>query len=116
MLSQEIVNTIECAIPHKCEKEKNAANKCAHCEISYKFIAIEPMALKCSHHVCKECEFKCQTGSISCKICSKKSELTGASGAASEMLAHVYLNPLFEELKHKYEMTFNIYDGTLKQI
>lgn len=116
MLNQEILSAIECAIPHKCERETNRSNKCAHCDIGYKFISIEPVTLKCSHHICKECESRVEKDGMNCNLCNKKSELSGASGAAAEIVVQAYLNPLFDELKEKYKMTFNIYDGTLKLI
>lgn len=113
ILSQEVLNTIKCAIPHKCKKETNALKKCAHCEIGYNFIVNEPKTLKCSHHICKECESKVERGSIDCEMCEEKRDFIGANGAAADMLAQLYLNPLFDELKDKYKKAFDIYDGIL---
>jgi hypothetical protein len=70
MLNQELRELIECAVPHKCPKEKDASNKCIQCEIGYSFIACEPILLQCGHHVCKECTEKLKKEALKCKICS----------------------------------------------
>ena len=68
MLNQQIYQSIECAIAHKCAKDANEPKRCAHCEIGYKFIVMEPESLKCGHNICKECESKAQNKSIKCKL------------------------------------------------
>ena len=58
MLSADILNTIECAVPHICAKELKESNHCAHCQIGYEFIVTEPKSLRCGHNICSECEAK----------------------------------------------------------
>ena len=53
MLNPQILQSIECAIAHKCLTDEDQAIKCAHCEIGYSFIACKPIVLECGHHVCE---------------------------------------------------------------
>ena len=69
MLNAEILKTIECAIPHNCAKGKNESHKCAHCEIGYEFIAMDPKSLQCGHNICNYCETQVNKGSVKCKFC-----------------------------------------------
>ena len=111
MLSVDILKTIECAIPHNCIKGINESNKCAHCEIGYEFIAVEPESLKCGHNICNACEARVNRESIKCKFCQEEREPTGVKGAAAEVVVQAYLGPLVDELKNKYKKALTIYDG-----
>ena len=111
MLNAEILKTIECAISHDCSKDKNESNKCAHCEIGYEFIAMDPKSLKCGHNICNDCETRANNGSVQCKFCQEARGQTGVKGAAADLLVNMCLDPLVVELKNKYKNAFNIYDG-----
>ena len=111
MLNAEILKTIECAIPHNCAKGKNESNKCAHCEIGYEFIAMDPKSLKCGHNICNICETRVDNGSVQCKFCQQERELSYAKGAAADLFVNLNLDTLVVELKTKYKNAFTIYDG-----
>ena len=111
MISEEILNSIECSIPHYCAKENNESKKCARCLIGYEFIVMEPESLKCGHNICKECVTKSPKGSIKCKFCKEERDPTGVKGTAAEVLINIHLDPLVIELKDKYKKAFTIYDG-----
>ena len=111
MLNAEILKTIECAIPHDCAKGNNESNKCAHCEIGYEFIAMDPKSLKCGHNICNDCETRANNGSVQCKFCQEEREQTGVKGAADDLLVNTCLDLLVVELKTKYNNAFTIYDG-----
>ena len=87
-MDKSLYDCVECAVPHKCEKEKSSSKKCAQCEIDYNFIACEPISLKCGHYICKECTEKVESRSYKCKICSSEMVNTNASGTASEFLVN----------------------------
>lgn len=110
MIQTQILNGIQCAISHNCAKAKDATIECAHCEIDYKFIACEPMTLKCGHHVCKRCQDKLSP-ETKCMICGQEANSTVASGVAADVLLFTFINPLFLELREKYKKAFDLYSG-----
>jgi hypothetical protein len=110
MLNQKILQSIECAIAHKCPKEES--RRCAQCEIGYSFVACEPMTLECGHHICKGCNKKAANGSLKCKFCAKSVQLTASKGIAAESLFECLTNDLVRELREKYATAIDIYDGT----
>jgi hypothetical protein len=106
MLNEHILQSIECAISHKCCK---GTTKCAECDIGYKFIACAPVPIQCGHHICKQCEAKTREASvIGCKFCRKKATCTGGLGVAAESLFQLLLKDLIGELRDKYEKTFQL--------
>lgn len=112
MLSVEILKCVECAIPHDCIKEIDPSKRCIQCEINYSFIALEPITLKCGHHICKECRAKLdRNSSFKCKICSSQISINDGVGTASEVLIQTFMKDLTRELKEKYVRTLNLYTG-----
>ena len=98
MLYEQLFNNIECAIAHKCTKKEDNSNRCAQCEIGYRFIAFEPVALACGHYVCNECIQKLQQESNLCKFCIKNM----ANSEESELAIKYNMPNLFEVLIEKY--------------
>lgn len=113
MLSQILPN-IECAIGHKCAREANESAKCAHCAVGYLFIAHEPTSLKCGHHICKECSDKSKSGSLKCKLCSNAIECLGLVNQSSAALVAVFTKDLANELKEKFKMALDLYEGNFE--
>ena len=111
MLNEQFFHNVECAVPHKCAKELDASSKCAQCEIGYKFVACEPMTLKCGHYICKVCTENVEKGSLKCNFCSAKMTSTDAIGSASDFLIQSFLSSLTQELKDKYLATLSLYNG-----
>lgn len=110
MISSEILEYIECAIPHNCPKKinSNLSTKCAHCDIDYKFIAKQPVILQCDHQICLDCENKAQRSSLKCKICesmSKNSPIrsSGAKNKLLEKTLNEHLGEFYAELKSKFQ-------------
>ena len=110
-MNTQILQSIECAIAHKCPKDADETKRCAHCEIGYSFVACEPITLECGHHICKQCDTEAQNGSINCKICAKSVKLFGGAGVAANSLFKLLANDLAKELKEKYATAIDIYDG-----
>lgn len=109
MLDKHTLSTIECAVSHECTK------KCAFCEIGYKFIAFNPMSLKCGHSICSECDieqFKGITGRIFCKFC-QTSQPVVAKGFATEIIIQTNLDLIIAELREKSKKAINIYKGEI---
>lgn len=109
MSKQKLYKSIECAIPHKCTKEK--AEKCFKCEIGYRFVANEPMALSCGHVICTECTQKIKNEKIKCKLCSADMTSANSSHLMSEHLIRSYLTYLSQELKDKYTKAIHLLEG-----
>lgn len=116
MLNQQFFNNVECAVPHKCSKKEDSSKKCAQCEIGYKFIACEPMILKCGHSICKECIEKVQKGSLKCNICSADMINSDAIGSAADFLVQSFLSNLTQELSDKFMASLSLYNGILEII
>ena len=114
MLNAKILKTIECAIPHNCAKGNNESNKCAHCEIGYEFIAMDPKSLKCGHNICNDCETRVNKGNVQCKFCQEEREPTGVKVSAADLFVDMCLDPLVVELKTKYKNAFTIYKGNFE--
>ena len=114
MLSQQILQSIECAIAHKCPKDADGSKRCAQCEIGYSFVACEPITLECGHHICKECDKETQNGSLKCKFCAKFVKLNGARGIAADSLFQFITDKLAKELKKKYATAIKLLEGNLK--
>jgi hypothetical protein len=112
-LSKKLNESIECALPHKCSKEKSPNNKCAQCEIDYNFIAFEPQSLKCGHHVCIECTEKIKNGSFKCKICSNEMTNLNAASISSDCLIDLSLKQLTDKLYEKYKFALSKFTGKL---
>ena len=108
------MKSIECAIAHTCPKDADGTKRCAQCEINYSFIACEPIVLDCGHHVCKECDQSNENGILKCKICAKSVKIFGGPGVAADTLFQVFANSLAKELRDKYSIALNLYDGNLK--
>ena len=105
MLNEQILQNIECALAHDCA---TSSNKCAECDLGYKFIACEPIPLQCGHYICKKCESKTKEGSINCKFCKKRAACTGGLGGAAEALFQFVQKELFGELRDKYEKALHL--------
>lgn len=113
-MNEKFYESVECALPHKCPKEKNAESKCAHCDVDYNFIACEPKSLQCGHHVCSECTEKIEKGSYKCKICSNEMINCNAPATASDFLIETSLKQLTGELKVKFNKALNLFTGKFK--
>jgi len=100
MISQEILESIECVVPHKCSKKLDASKSCIFCEIDYHFIAKEPVLLECQHNVCKDCKGNAQNEK--CKLCNEFIKLTHMGVKSTEILIQLNLKELFEILKIKF--------------
>ena len=113
MLNTQIMQSIECAIAHKCPKDDDGSKKCAHCEIGYSFVASKPVGLDCGHHVCKECDKEIENGCLTCKFCAKKVKITGFQGIAADSLFQVLATSLAKDLKEKYAKAIDLYEGVV---
>ena len=115
MLNQEILSHIECAVPHKCPKEKDASKKCAQCEIGYSFIACDPILLQCGHHVCKECTNKVNEMSSKCKICSAELKMlaNNVHNSSSAFIIQMNLPLLGQQLRDKFQKTLSIFESKI---
>jgi hypothetical protein len=111
MFSADILKSMECVIPHKCNKLIDKTLKCVYCEVGYSFIVHEPIVLQCGHHICKECIAKTVKGSLNCKICSQEIKCTGTTGTAAETLVQLFSKDLAKELKEKLLTCVDAYDG-----
>jgi hypothetical protein len=113
MLNQQILQSIECAIAHKCPNEADGTKRCAQCEIGYSFVACEPITLDCGHHICRECGSDFENGILKCKICAKNVKLIGTPGVAADSVFELVKISLAKELKEKYAAAFKIYEGKI---
>lgn len=71
MLPSELLEFIECAMPHRCARAE-AERRCAQCELDYAFIANKPVMLLCEHQICQDCDEKAQRVRVKCKICASQ--------------------------------------------
>lgn len=108
MISPDLLQCIECSIPHKCAKSYDPSISCAQCVIHYSFIACEPVALECGHHICRQCKDKTQISSIICKTCNEYKRLSISTGKAAEFLIKTNLKDLTKVLFDKYSQTHSI--------
>jgi hypothetical protein len=72
--------------------------------------AERPIALSCSHHVCKYCIDKIKTETIKCKICHQinKSDLNDIKESiCASLLLEQNISVLFNDVKAKIESTVN---------
>ena len=77
------------------------------------FVACEPITHECGHHVCKECDKNIENGSLRCKFCAKSVKLIGGPGIAADTIFEVFANDLTKELRDKYSIAIDLYDGNL---
>ena len=108
MLSQQILQSNECAIAHKCPKDADGSKRCAQCEIGYSFVACEPITLECGHHICKACDKNITNGRVNCKYCAKIVKLLGGRGMAADSVFQLIADKLATELKNKYATAINL--------
>lgn len=113
-MNKKVYDCIECALPHKCQKETDTGRKCAQCEIGYKFIAYEPMSLQCGHLVCNQCTDKIKNGAYKCKICLNEMVSFNVPASASDCLIELKMKQLTELLKEKYKQSLKILTGKLR--
>ena len=110
-MNTQILQSIECAIAHKCPKDADETKRCAHCEIGYSFVACKPIILECAHHICTVCDKEAQNWSLKCNFCAKSVKLIGGAGIAADSLFQVFAIDLAKVLKEKYATAIGIYDG-----
>jgi len=106
MINEQILQSIQCAIPHKCVAE---SNKCAQCDIGYCFISCEPTTLQCGHQICSECKVKCRKRKLKCKICAIEMKSLDVISLPAEVWIQYTINDLTVELKEKYAKALKIY-------
>jgi hypothetical protein len=111
MISSDILNSIECAIPHECSKLVDESLECGYCKVGYSFIVCEPIVLECGYHICKECIAKTENRNLKFQICSKEIKCTNGAGTAAETLVKVFSKDLAKELKEKFLKGIHVYDG-----
>lgn len=104
MLKNELLEYMECSVPHKCATKDS---KCAHCVINYSFIVHNPVMLQCEHQICQECEKKTKERNIKCKICALNGvdSLIRSSGLRvnlTEKTINSHLGEFYEILKNKF--------------
>ena len=107
MISKEILESVECAVPHECPKKTNSSDNCVYCEIDFSFIADDPVLLQCQHHVCRQCKDK--VANRKCKICDKVMNVTDRSFKTTELLIQANLRDLFKSLKIKFSKAIKLY-------
>lgn len=110
MLNEQVLQSIECAIAHKCLKDADGLKRCAQCEIGHPFVAYEPKTLECGHHVCEECK-EGNENFLRCKICDKNVKINAGNGFAADSLFQVLSNDLAKQLKEKYSTAIHLYEG-----
>ena len=113
MINQQILQSIECAIQHRCPKDTDRSKRCVECEIGYTFVACEPIVIECGHHVCKECDKNMENRSLRCKFCAKDAKATGAVGVAANTFFQVFANDLAQELKEKYTRAIDLFKSII---
>ena len=104
MSNEQILQSIECAIPHKCAAE---SNECAQCQIGYSFG--EPTTLQCGHQICSECKIKNNKTKLKCKICGIVIKSLGVLSHPSEAWIQFTILDLSLELKEKYKIALKLY-------
>ncbi len=90
MISEHVIALITCAL----SDDKHTVEK--------------PLALSCSHHVCKNCVEKVKTETIKCKICNlvNKTDLKDIKESiCAKLLIEQNVASLFEDVKAKIEST-----------
>lgn len=110
MLSTELLECIECAMPHRCAKRENPSNNCAQCLVGYSFVACEPISLECGHHICKQCREKTQKEPLRCKFCNKLIRTSNSFGSAAELLIKANLKFLTRDLIEKYSHANSLFE------
>lgn len=120
MLTEDMLEYIECAIPHNCslnEKchQTDSKNKCAQCLVKYNFIVDEPVIIECEHHICKNCEDKSNSTKLICKICKLKGveSLVKSSGIKNKVIEKIidgHMPELYEALKQKFNKGHTLYN------
>lgn len=106
MLNEQILQSIECVIPHKCTA---VLNGCAQCAIDYKYIAHEPTTLQCGHHICSECKITHQKSQLNCKICGTEIKNLGVISSPAEAWITSMIKDLALVLNEKYTQAFDLY-------
>lgn len=109
MLETDLLEYIECAIPHNCVRKSNSTKKCAQCAIKYSFIAKQPVILECGHQICSSCEDKAHKSSLICKICELRHkkistiQSTGAKNKLAEKVIEDKLSDIYIVLRKKFQ-------------
>ena len=111
MLDNELIECIECAVPHKCSKKEGISTRCAFCEIDYNFIAAEPTTTSCDHQICRECVGKTENGNIKCKICNEELKSLGRVNKAAQLSVKTHLQELSCALNEKFASCTGLYKG-----
>jgi len=112
MLEKELIECIECAIPHRClRKEGDSSKKCAYCEIDYTFIAAEPTLTNCAHQICQECVAKIENSSVKCKICNEELKSLNRVNKAAQLSVKSHLKELTASLHEKFISCTEFYKG-----
>lgn len=106
MLSPEILECIECVVPHNCTQDIS----CATCLIDYKFIACKPIMTECGHHVCEECVKKTNSANLKCKTCKSPIKSIGKLNKATELTVKAYLNELSKTLNDKFKSSLSLFE------
>ena len=105
MSNSELLECIECAVPHKCE------NKCAFCIVDYAFIASEPMLTECGHQICIECVFKIKNKAIKCKFCCQELTSLNLVNKAAELNIRTNLGTLYTSLCKQFSSGVQLFKG-----
>lgn len=99
MLATELLEYIECAMPHKCV----SSERCAQCAINYAFIAHKPVMLHCEHQICHDCEKKSKERHMRCKLCADSQiSSTGLKIHIAEKTINNNLAGFYETLRDKF--------------
>jgi len=108
MLPIELLEYIECGIPHRCAHKEDATKKCSQCDLKYSFIVKDPVILQCEHQICQECEPKASQQVLKCKICAAQSSNAQvvSSGLKNKLVDKTikdHLGEMYAVLKDKFK-------------
>jgi hypothetical protein len=112
MIPKEILESIECVVPHQCPKKDDSSKTCIYCQINYTFIAHEPILLECQHHVCAECKDLAQN--MNCKNCNEQIKATSMKSKMAELFIQSNLIDLFDLLKSKFNESLTAFNSNKK--
>jgi len=108
MISNDMIELLECAIKHDCASKKS--NRCAVCELGFKYIVIDPIQLTCGHTICSECKNEQKVEKVNCQKHGESS--IGLESEATKHLLKINIKELFESLKTKYEASVKLLEET----